>query len=189
MSGRPRDLLGNRARASATVGTLVVIALAAGTAACFRGKPALPAPAPAAPPAVPTSITITAPPEAKIKAAMTVAAGPDANPDSAGRPSPVVVRVYQLRTDAAFSKAEFFTLFDDDQKALGQELISRDEFVLAPSEKRTLDVSVASETRFVAAIAAFRDIRNAQWRAVIPASRGALSVVVERARVVLSVTE
>ena len=160
--------------------------LALGTVSCFRGKPALPVPAP---PSVPTSITITAPPNAKVKAPMTVATGADTNPDSAGRPSPVVIRVYQLRTDAAFSKVEFFALFDDDQKVLGQELISRDEFVLAPSERRTIDITVSDDTRFVAAIAAFRDIRNAQWRAVVPASRGALSVMVERARVVLTVAE
>jgi len=66
-------------------------------------------------------------------------------------------------------------------------LISRDEFVLAPNEHKTLDISVATETRFIGAIAAFRDIRNAQWRVLLPASRKGLSVAVERARVVLSV--
>ena len=73
------------------------------------------------------------------------------------------------------------------RRVLGPELISRDEFVLAPAEQRTIDVSVAGETRFVGAIAAFRDIRNAQWRVLVPASRKGLTVAVERARVVLSV--
>ena len=118
---------------------------------------------------------------------MTLAASADANPDGTGRPSPVVVRVYQLKTDAAFNAAEFFALFDDDQKVLGQELISRDEFVLAPSERRTIDVTLSGDTRFVGALAAFRDIRNAQWRGLIPAPSKGLTVAVERARVVLSV--
>lgn len=118
---------------------------------------------------------------------MTLAASADANPDATGRPSPVVVRVYQLKTDAAFNAAEFFALFDDDQKVLGQELISRDEFVLAPSERRTIDVTLSGETRFVGALAAFRDIRNSQWRGLIPAPSKGLTVGVERARVVLSV--
>jgi type VI secretion system protein VasD len=138
---------------------------------------------------VPPSITIAAPVEAKIKAAMTIVAGKDANPDGGGRPSPVVVRIYQLKTDGAFNAADFDALYDDDQKALGIELISRDEFVLAPAEKRTLDVAVASETRFVGAIAAFRDIRNAQWRALIPAPRTGFNVSVERARIVVSLAE
>ena len=141
------------------------------------------------PPALPP-ITIAAPAETKTKSAMTLAASADSNPDANGRPSPVVVRVYQLKTDAAFKGAEFFALYDDDQKVLGQELISRDEFVLAPSEKKTIDVAVSKETRFVGALAAFRDIRNAQWRGlVVAAPRSSLNVAVERARIVLSVVE
>jgi len=117
---------------------------------------------------------------------MVIGASADANPDATGRPSPVVLRIYQLRTDAAFNGAEYFALYDDDKKVLGTELISRDEFVLAPSERRTIEISVAPEARFVAAVAAFRDIRNAQWRVLVPASRKGLTVAVERARVTLS---
>lgn len=142
------------------------------------------------PPAALPPITIAAPPETKTKSALTLAASADTNPDASGRPSPVVVRVYQLKTDAAFKGAEFFALYDDDQKVLGQELISRDEFVLAPSEKKTIDVAVARDTRFVGALAAFRDIRNAQWRGLVVApARSSLRVTVERARIVLSVVE
>jgi type VI secretion system protein VasD len=141
------------------------------------------------PPALPP-ITIAAPPEVKTKSAMTLAASADTNPDANGRPSPVVVRVYQLKTDAAFKGAEFFALYDDDQKVLGPEMISRDEYVLAPSEKKTIDVAVSKEARFVGALAAFRDIRNAQWRGlVVVPQRSSLNVAVERARIVLSVVE
>src|SRR5262245_56604004 len=142
------------------------------------------------PPATLPPITIAAPPETKTKSALTLAASADTNPDASGRPSPVVVRVYQLKTDAAFKGAEFFALYDDDMKVLGQELISRDEFVLAPSEKKTIDVAVARDTRFVGALAAFRDIRNAQWRGLVAApQRSSLHVTIERARIVLSVVE
>jgi type VI secretion system VasD/TssJ family lipoprotein len=55
-------------------------------------------------------------------------------------------------------------------------------------ERQALDITVAGETRFVGAIAAFRDIRNAQWRSIVPAPRGGLTVSVERARVVLAAT-
>lgn len=156
----------------------VCVMLAAG--ACAKAPP----PAPALPP-----ITIAAPPEVKTKAAMTLMASADSNPDAAGRPSPVVVRVYQLKTDAAFKGADFFALFDDDEKVLGAELISRDEFVLAPSERKTIDVSVSRDTRFVGALAAFRNIRNAEWRGLVPAPRSGLNVTIERARIVVSSVE
>jgi len=139
------------------------------------------------PPPAPPALTIAAAPEARVKAPMTVAAAADTNPDATGRPSPVVVRIYQLKTDAAFNSAEFMSLFDDEQKILGPELISRDEFVLAPSERRMMEVSVSGETRYLAAIAAFRDIRNAQWRVLVPASQKGLAVTVERARIVVAV--
>jgi type VI secretion system protein VasD len=141
----------------------------------------------APPQPVPPAITIAAPVDAKVKAPLTLAASADSNPDATGRPSPVVVRVYQLKTDGAFAGADFFALFEDDQKVLGPELISRDEFVLAPAEQRMLDVTVSGETRYVGAIAAFRDIRNAQWRVLVPASSKGLTVAVERARIVLTV--
>ncbi len=131
---------------------------------------------------------VIAPPPKPAPAALTIAASADTNPDATGRPSPVVLRVYQLKGDAAFSGAEFFPLFDDDQKVLGAELISRDEYVLAPSEKRIIEVAVSDDARFVGAVAAFRDIRNAEWRVLVPAARnGMMTVAVERARVVVSV--
>ena len=72
---------------------------------------------------------------------------------------------------------------------LGPELITRDEFVLAPAERRTLDVTLAPDTRFIGALAAFRDFRSSQWRALVPAPRKGLTVSVERARVVLSLED
>jgi type VI secretion system protein VasD len=122
---------------------------------------------------------------------VTVAASPDSNPDAGGRPSPVVVRVYQLKNDAAFNGAEFFALFDDDTKVLGEQLISRAEYVVAPSEKRTIELSVSPEARFVGAIAAFRDIGSSQWRAAAPVTPDdeRLTVGVERARIVLTVAD
>ena len=159
---------------------LALVGLVAAAAACGKAPP---------PPALPPAMTIAAAAEAKIKAPMTVAASADANPDSNGRPSPVVIRVYQLKTDAAFAGAEFFALFDDEQKVLGPELISRDEFVLAPAERRTIDVALAAETRFVGAVAAFRDIRNSEWRVLLPTPKKGLTVAVERTRIHLSAVQ
>ena len=162
---------------------VLACAFAAALAGTHCGKAPPPPKLPEAP------VTIAAPAEAKVKASLTIAASKEANPDANGRPSPVVVRVYQLKNDAAFNGAEFFPLYDEEQKTLGPELITRDEFVLAPAESRTIDVVLSGDTRFVGALAAFRDIRNAQWRAVVPAPRTGLSITVERARVVLVVAK
>jgi type VI secretion system protein VasD len=154
------------------------LTIAVALTGCFKKTP--PA-APAAPPA--PVITIAAPPDARVKATMTIAVSADTNPDASGRPSPVVVRVYQLRGDGAFNGADYFPLYDNEKMVLGEELVSRDEFVMNPGERRSLDVTLAADTRFVGAIAAFRDIRNAQWRAVVAAPKTGLTVQVERARI------
>lgn len=160
-----------------------VLVLTALVSACGKSPVPLPQPTPPVAPAM----TIAAPADQPVSATMTLSATADANPDANGRPSSVVLRVYQLRTDAAFTGAEFFSLYEDDMKALGAELISRDEYVLLPSGSRSVSISVGAGTRFVGVLAAYRDIRSATWRAVASPPRKSMTVVVERSRVLLSV--
>ncbi len=169
----------HRPSAPAAPATLSIAALAAVllTAAC--GK---------APPPVPPALTIAAAPDARTSAPMTITASPEANPDRTGRPSPVVVRIYQLKTDAAFNAASFVDLYENEDQTLGAELISRDEFTLAPKDSRTLDIAIAGDTRFVGAIAAYRDILNAEWRVVIPAPRKGFTVAVDKGRLRMTAT-
>jgi len=103
-----------------------------------------------------------------------MATRPDVNPDSAGRASPVVMRVYQLKSDAAFSGAGFFNLFDDERKALGADLIARDEYELIPGERRVLELAPPPDMRFLGALAAFHDVRNSSWRALLAVPHGGL---------------
>ena len=90
----------------------------------------------------------------------------DVNPDASGRASPVVVRVYQLRNDGEFNGADFFSVYEKEKETLGASLVSREEYVLAPGEDRKLELPLNAETRFIAVVAAFRDIRTARWRAI-----------------------
>jgi type VI secretion system protein VasD len=90
----------------------------------------------------------------------------DVNPDNSGRASPIVVRLFQLKNDGEFATADFFALYDKEKETLGASFISREEYVLNPGETRALELAVNPDARFVAALAAFRDIRSAQWRAI-----------------------
>jgi type VI secretion system protein VasD len=135
--------------------------------------------------------TVPVKPSKESKAKVALSAAADVNPDASGKPSPVVVRVYQLKGDAAFAGADFFALFDDEMKVLGPELIGREEYVLTPSEKRTVELAVLKTAKFVGVIAAFRDIRNSQWRVVVPAplKKNDVTLSVERARVQFAPTK
>ena len=50
---------------------------------------------------------------------MTISASASINPNSSSEPSPVVLRIYQLKSDSAFKAAEFSEMFYNDRKVLG----------------------------------------------------------------------
>lgn len=105
------------------------------------------------------------PPPPPKDVALHLSAGADLNPDSGGRPSPLVVRVYQLRQDTAFKAAEFFALYDHEKETLGADLVATQEFVLKPGDSRTVTFKGDAQVHTVAVMAAYRDLRNAVWRA------------------------
>jgi type VI secretion system protein VasD len=97
-----------------------------------------------------------------------VNAQPNVNPDSFGRASPIVVKLYELKSEAAFNAADFFSLIDGEQKTLGSELINTEVFQLRPGESLKLERPVQPDTRYIAVVAAFRDLEHSQWRATLP---------------------
>jgi type VI secretion system protein VasD len=114
-------------------------------------------------------------------------ASADANPDSSGRASPVVVRVFQLKEDGEFATADYFALYDKEKETLGASLLSREEYVLVPGERRSLELELKTEARFLGAIAAFRDVRSARWRALTQAPEKTLTDLLGRDGVTLTV--
>lgn len=73
---------------------------------------------------------------------LTIQTGPDQNPDSAGHPAPVAIRIYQLASLAAFSRADVFALIDRQAETLGADYLASDEVVVA---RRTTDDDARSE--------------------------------------------
>ena len=99
----------------------------------------------------------------KVKAQ--VLASHELNPDFNNRPSPVVVRIYELNSAATFNSAEFFQLYDEEAATLGGELIARQEFEISPGEGRELIFKPQENTRVFGVLAAFRNVDQAIWRA------------------------
>jgi len=120
------------------------------------------------------------------------------NPDASGRSSPIVVRLFQLRADGAFAAAEFFDLYGKEKEVLGESLVSREEYVLAPGETRELEIPLNAQTRYLGVLAAYRDIRAAQWRALTRApektlmdllGKDGVTITVDKDAVALSVKD
>lgn len=99
---------------------------------------------------------------------LTIAAGPDQNPDNAGRPAPVAVRVFYLAATAKFERADVFALTEREAATLGADSMGSEEFVLRPGETRALNRMPKAGVQFLGVAVLFRDIDRAQWRAVAP---------------------
>lgn len=127
------------------------------------------------------------PPPTVVK--LTITAHADANPDARGRASPIVLRVYELKSAAVFNQADFFSLWDREKETFGPDLVARDEVQLRPGESKTIDRTVDADARQVAVVAAFRDLERAAWRTAVELKAhriNALSVDVGARSVVIS---
>jgi type VI secretion system protein VasD len=97
-----------------------------------------------------------------------LAADAGLNPDVSGRPSPVTVKVYQLHTSGSFESSDFFSLYSQAATVLGADLVSSTDIIVRPGESKTFGQEIDPRTRFVGIVAGFRDIQNANWRALVP---------------------
>jgi type VI secretion system protein VasD len=114
------------------------------------------------------------------------------NPNSQNDPSPVVLRIYELKSLAAFQQASFFDLFDDDTKVLGQDLVAKREIEIKPGDRQAFDRKTPVDTRFVGVIAGFRVIDSAKWRAsveIVPERASAVVVKVTAQTVTIDLTK
>jgi type VI secretion system protein VasD len=112
------------------------------------------------------------------------------NPDARGRPSPIVVRVYELKALGAFNAADFFSLYEKESETLGSELVGREEYDLLPAETKPYKRQLQPDTKFIGVVAAFRDLENSRWRqaAQVPPKREiTLTVGIEAQAVTVAV--
>jgi type VI secretion system protein VasD len=108
----------------------------------------------------------SAPKPTEIEGSLTAVA--NVNPSVSQRPSPLLVRLYELKTASAFNNADFVSLYQRDQAELGADLVAREEIVLNPGESRPIRRVAGPETRFIGVLAGYRDLDRAKWRTVVP---------------------
>ena len=97
------------------------------------------------------------------------------NPDLHGRPSPIVVRLLELKNPSSFNNSDFFSLYQRPKESLMPDLISFEELEVRPGEQRDLKLSVQPGSRYVGVIAAYRDLPEANWRYVVSLQEGQIN--------------
>ena len=159
-----RDTMAARQPGRLTAGRLLgaLAVLVAGFCGCAH--------APAPPPPLP----LPPPPPQPLDVEVRVIASPDLNPNRSGRPSPVFLRVYELRDPSKFLNAEF----DDDtlraDATLAATLIGREERMVEPGSSVLLALKIDPQTRVLGIVAEYSDLANSRWRATSPAPAGGL---------------
>lgn len=91
----------------------------------------------------------------------------DINPDASGRPSPLVIVLYQLRASDSFVSKDYFSIFDPQGQVLADDLLEREQITVQPGVDRNLPIRMNSSAQYLGVLAAFSDIEAAKWRAVI----------------------
>lgn len=104
-----------------------------------------------------------------------LSASDDLNPDLRGRPSPIVVRLLELKNPSSFNNAEFFSLYQRPRESLMPDLASFEELEVRPGEQRKLKLSLQPGSRHVGVIAAYRDLPQASWRYVLTLREGEIN--------------
>ena len=93
----------------------------------------------------------------------------DINPDEHKTPSPLFIRMYELKSTKLFDKANFIDLYERDKETLGADFIAVQKLKrLIPGEERENSFVLNKKTRYVALYGEFLNYRNAKYKLVIP---------------------
>ncbi|PPQ33354.1 type VI secretion system lipoprotein TssJ [Rhodopila globiformis] len=99
---------------------------------------------------------------------LSLAGSTDQNPDINGAASPVDVRIIQLVEPHRFEYADAYAFLDSERKALGSDEAATQDVFVNPSERRSIRIDPKPGVTAIGIAALYRDIDNAQWRAVAP---------------------
>lgn len=102
------------------------------------------------------------------RTSLNLSAATGLNPNQASQPSPLVVRVYELKSVDTFNQLQFFDLFDQDVAKLGGDLLNRREVEIQPGATMEWKREADPGARYVGAIAGYRELSNITWRASVP---------------------
>jgi len=109
------------------------------------------------------------------KVNLTLSGSDQLNPDLNGRPSPIVVRLFELKHPVAFENADFFSLYERARESLAPDLVASEELELRPGETLSLKLSVKEGSRYVGILAAYRDLPETRWRHTVPVTPMAIT--------------
>ncbi len=90
------------------------------------------------------------------------------NPNQQGQASPILVGLYELGSDNQFLNLDFPSVQDRPRPSLGDDLISVDQIILQPGERRVIHRAGNASARHLGVVAGYRKLDGHLWRLSIP---------------------
>jgi type VI secretion system protein VasD len=106
------------------------------------------------------------PPPEPTRVMLEFQAGGDINPNAEGRASPLVLRIYQLKSYPEFMRVDFFSLYDKEKEVLAGLVTGKQEIILKPNEKRTVFFEPAADTHAIGVMGIFINSGRARWKTI-----------------------
>ena len=102
---------------------------------------------------------------------LTLTASADLNPDLTNRPSPMVIKLVELKSHTAFENADYFALSANTKNALGPDYVAEEVMPVRPGEIKKFKLHLHPESRFIGVLAEYRALDKAVWRYVIQSQK------------------
>jgi type VI secretion system protein VasD len=91
------------------------------------------------------------------------------NPDDSKVSSPVIVRMYELKSTKAFDNANFIDLYERDSEILGKTMITEQALKpIQPNEDSTAKFVLSKGTKYIGLYAEFLQYEDAKYKVIIP---------------------
>jgi type VI secretion system protein VasD len=95
---------------------------------------------------------------------LNIYAADNINPNEAGNPRPVVVRLYQLKGDVRLLNASYDDVLLKDKEVLADDIMKMDEVGVFPNDLVEVKFERIKEASFLAGVALFHSPKGQSWK-------------------------
>ena len=99
------------------------------------------------------------------------------NPNNKQKPSPVILRIFELKDIEFFQNSSFIDLYDGQNPTLKKALTAQHEKEIWPKSKMSFTFSLKSETKYIGMVAAYRRHSEQSWKTLSPVDSGSSQTI------------
>ena len=98
---------------------------------------------------------------------LSLEAAANVNPDAKQRPSPIQVRLIELKGESTLENADYFGLMHTEKTTLLGDLLSREDHILRPGERKPIKRLAHPDAIALLVVAGYHELGQSQWSELI----------------------